>query len=348
MRRYDYSFIKDLRVRTDTMSIASGIAAFRLKEEELRGSHPEAFAALESIARIQSVKGSNEIEGIVTTDKRIEAIVNENSAPLNHSEMEIAGYRDVLDLVHREHMSMGLSENLILDMHRMMMSYTPNGGGRYKTSDNVIMEVDRHGARSVRFRPTPSDETGASMEQLVLAYADAKDDSGIDPVLLIPCVILDFLCIHPFPDGNGRMSRLLSLLLMYRSGIDVGRYISFEGRINKHKEGYYDSLKASSEGWHTNSNDYLPFIEDFILTLFACYMELDRRFDVVGDKKANKGNRVEAAIRNSISPISKKEIMALLPDISQTTIEARLSVLQGQGLVEKKGGYKDARYVWRR
>ncbi|MCL2032335.1 MAG: Fic family protein [Methanomassiliicoccaceae archaeon] len=346
MRRYDYSFIKDIRIRADTVGLTKGIEAFRIREEDRKKSNREAFTALESIARIQSIKGSNEIEGIVTTDRRIEEIVNKNSAPLNHSEMEIAGYRDVLDTVHKEHMSMDLSEGLILDMHRMMMSYTPNGGGRYKTSDNVIMEVDQHGARRVRFRPTPSEETKEAMEQLILAYVDAKDDSSIDPIFLIPCVILDFLCIHPFPDGNGRMSRLLSLLLMYRNGIDVGKYISFEGQINEHKGSYYESLRASSDGWHDNSNDYLPFIENFIFTLFVCYRELERRFDVVGEKKANKGNRIEAAVKNSVPSISKKEIMELLPDISQATIEAKLSELQKQGRVRKTGSYKDAKYVW--
>ncbi|MDR0508642.1 MAG: Fic family protein [Candidatus Methanoplasma sp.] len=174
-----------------------------------------------------------------------------------------------------------------------------------------------------------------------------RGDAGIDPLILIPCFILDFLCIHPFSDGNGRMSRLLTLLLMYKNGIDTGKYISFEGQINESKERYYESLRRSSDGWHTNSNDYIPFIENFILTLFACCKELDRRFDVVGDKKANKGNRIEAIIKNSIGPISKKEIEELLPDISRTTIEAKLAKFQKQGKIEKIGSYKDARYAWK-
>ena len=228
MRRYDYSFIKDLRIRTDIVSLTNRIEVLRIKEKERKERNMDVFIALESVARIQSVKGSNEIEGIVTTDKRIEEIVNGNSAPLNHNEMEIAGYRDVLDLVHSGHGSIGLSEDVILNMHSVMMSYTPQGGGSYKTEDNLIVSIDGYGTRNVIFRPVSAEETEASMEQLILAYIDARDDSRIDPVILIPCFILDLLCIHPFSDGNGRMSRILSLLLMYKSGIDVGRYVSFE------------------------------------------------------------------------------------------------------------------------
>jgi Fic family protein len=344
-RRYDYSFIKDLRISAGTVSLMSRIEVFRSEEKERKKAHPNIFTALESVARIQSVKGSNEIEGIVTTDARLEEIVNRNSAPLNHSEMEIAGYRDVLDMIHREHDSIGLSEDLIKNMHRIMMLYTPRGGGSYKKQDNLIVNIDDRGVRSIRFVPLSSKDTPKAMEQLILAYMDAKDDAGIEPLILIPCFILDFLCIHPFSDGNGRMSRLLTLLLMYKSGIDAGKYISFEGRINENKSRYYEALRRSSEGWHTNGNDYIPFMEDFLFTLFSCYNELDRRFEVIGDKKVNKGNRIEAAVMNSIAPLSKRELIARLPDISPTTIEAKLSDLQKQEKIIKIGGRKDARYV---
>jgi len=345
MRRYDYSFIKDLRISTGMMSLTNKIAVSLAKEQEMKKTRPETFAALESVARIQSVKGSNAIEGIVTTDARIEAIVNKNSVPMNHNEMEIAGYRDVLDMIHREYGSMTLNEELILNLHRIMMSYAPREGGSYKESDNLIVDIDENGMRSIRFVPVRAEETRKAMEQLILAYVDAKDDSGIDPLILIPCFILDFLCIHPFPDGNGRVSRLLTLLLMYKSGIDAGKYVSFEGQINESKNRYYEALRRSSEGWHTNNNDYIPFIENFVFTLFSCYRELDKRFAVIGDKKINKGNRIEAAVMNSIVPISKKEIADLLPDISQTMIESKLSELQKDGKIIKIGDKRDARYL---
>jgi Fic family protein len=347
MRRYDYSFIKHLKIQTNIMSMTNRIEALRVKENGRKKSNPDVFTALSSIARIQSVKESNEIEGIVTTDKRMDEIVNKNSAPLNHNEMEIAGYRDVLDLIHNEYEAMSLNEDTILRMHGMMMSYTPRGGGKYKTEDNILVSIDEQGVRSIIFRPVSSKETSESMEQLILAYTDARDDAGIDPVLLIPCFILDFLCIHPFYDGNGRMSRLISLLLMYKNDMDVGKYISFEGRINGLKKDYYDSLRRSSEGWHNNINDYIPFIENFIFTLFSCYMELDKRFDVLETKKINKNNRIEATVKNSVAPVSKKDIMNILPDISQTTIEAKLSELVKQDRIKKVGSYKDARYIWK-
>jgi len=346
MRRYDYSFIKDLKVNTGTVSLTNKIETSRMKQRERKNEHPNAFIALESKAKVQSVKGSNAIEGIITTDKRIEEIVNENSAPLNHDEMEIAGYRDVLNLIHNEHGSLDIEEEFILNIHRAMMSYTPQGGGSYKTQDNVVISINELGVRSVRFKPVTHEETPEAMGQMILAYIDARDDAGIDPLILIPCFILDFLCIHPFSDGNGRISRLLSLLLMYKSGIDAGRYISFEEQINKTKDRYYESLRRSSAEWHTNGNDYVPFIENFIFTLFICYKELDRRFEVVGDKKVNKGNRIEAVVKSSIGPVSKKEIGILLPDISPTTIESKLSELQKHGKIRKTGSYKDARYLW--
>jgi Fic family protein len=320
------------------------IAESRVKEKDRKKDFPEAFEALESIARVQSVKGSNAIEGIVTSDKRIKEIVNKSSAPLNHDEKEIAGYRDVLDYVHNNYRMLELKEDNILEMHRMMMGYTEEKRGVYKKIDNVIVEVNQYGQRKIRFAPTSAEETPYEMEQLVLAFMDARSDSGINQMILIPCVILDFLCIHPFEDGNGRMSRLLSLLLMYKKDIDVGKYISFEEQINRNKERYYEALMRSSQGWDTNENDYVPFINDFILTLFSCYKELDRRFEIVGDKKPNKGNRIEAVILSNNRPISKAEIMELLPDISPTTIEAKLSGLLKEGKIQKIGSYKDARY----
>jgi len=345
MRRFDYSFIREMKISAGTMSLANKIEASRYREGQRKKFNSEVFIALESIARIQSVKGSNAIEGIVTTDARLEEIVNKKSAPLNHNEMEIAGYRDVLDTIHREYRTLKLDEELVKSLHRVMLTYTPAGGGAYKQQDNIIISTDENGVRSVRFVPTTAEETPTAMEQLILAYMDAKDDAGIDPLILIPCFILDFLCIHPFPDGNGRISRILTLLLMYKNGIDVGKYISFEAQINGTKNRYYEALRRSSEEWHSNNNDYVPFVENFIFTLFSCYKELDRRFDVMENKKMNKGNRIEAAVLNSIAPISKKEIAEILPDVSITTIEAKLSELQKQGKIKKIGGNKDARYA---
>ncbi|MFI3162902.1 MAG: Fic family protein [Bacillota bacterium] len=346
MRKFDYSFLKMESLPMELLNITNSISELKALAGVRKDDNKEVFVKLESVAKVQSVKGSNAIEGIITTDKRIEEIVNNSSAPLNHNEMEIAGYRDALNLIHENYAMLSLSENLILRLHDMLLSYTGyQGRGLYKVDDNVIMEMDEFGNRKVRFSPTPAYETQAAMEQLIFAYQDAVSDSAINHLLLIPCFILDFLCIHPFADGNGRMSRLLSLLLLYKNGIEVGKYISYEEQINKHKGWYYESLKESSDNWESNGNSYLPFIKNFLTMLYSCYKELDKRFAIVHGKKVSKKSRIEDAVMNSLIPISKKEIADILPDVSPSTIEAVLSKMMKDDIVEKIGSYKNAKYI---
>ena len=345
MKRFDYSFLEKGMLPADLVNVVSAISELRVRESQLKEYYPEVFTRLESIAKVQSVKGSNAIEGIVTTDQRVNEIVNQNSAPLNHNEMEIAGYRDALNLVHENHDSLDIRERDILRLHEIMLSYSPVSGGAYKQSDNVIMEVDAAGQRRVRFAPTPANETTAAMEQLILAFMDARNSYSVNQLLLIPCFVLDFLCIHPFADGNGRMSRLLSLLLLYKNDFDAGKYISFEEQINKGKWDYYESLRLSSDGWHDNANSYFPFIENFVATLLYCYKELDKRFAVVQAKKVSKRERIEATVLNSLLPISKQEICYVLPDVSPTTVEAALAEMVKSGAVEKAGTGKNTKYI---
>jgi len=345
MRIFDYSFLEHGMLPAGLVNIVSAISELRERESERKDTYPDVFTRLESIAKVQSVRGSNAIEGIVTSEQRINEIVNQNSAPLNHNEAEIAGYRDALALVHEGFSTLDIRERDILRLHEVMLSYAPVNGGEYKESDNVIMEIDSSGNRHVRFSPTPAHETTAAMEQLILAYMDARSNYSINQLLLIPCFILDFLCIHPFADGNGRMSRLLSLLLLYKNGFDAGRYISFEEQINKGKGDYYEALRLSSDSWHDCENSYFPFIENFITTLMFCYKELDKRFSVVNAKKVSKRQRVEATVLNSLLPISKQEICYVLPDVSPTTVEAALAGMVKSGLVEKVGTGRSTKYV---
>ena len=227
----------------------------------------------------------------------------------------------------------------------MMMSYSGyEYAGKYKDENNVILEIDNEGNRKVRFRPTSAEETPKAMEQLIFAYIDARDDADINQLLLIPCVVLDFLCIHPFRDGNGRISRLLSWLLLYKNGFDAGKYISFEEQINNNKAYYYDALKKSSEGWENNQNTYVPFMENFLATLYMCYKELDKRFSVVNSNKVTKKARIEATVLNSLTAISKSEICNILPDVSVTTVEAVLGKMVREGKVEIIGSGKNVRY----
>lgn len=346
MRVFDYSFLVNGLLPVSLVNLTSGIASLKTMAGVRKDEYAKIFTELESIARVQSVKSSNAIEGIVTSDERINAIVNQNSAPLNHNEAEIAGYRDALNAIHMGYEYMDFRQSDILRLHEMMMSIAGyEYGGQYKTDDNVILEVDANGRQRVRFRPMPAAETPEAMEQLELAYLAARNNANINQLLLIPCVILDFLCIHPFRDGNGRMSRLLSLLLLYKNGYDAGKYVSFEEQINNCKAYYYETLRQSYEGWEKNENSYFPFIENFLSTLYMCYKELDKRFAVVHGKKITKKARVEATVLNSLTPISKMEICRILPDVSPTTVEAVLGAMIKSGSIRKIGQGRGCKYI---
>ena len=338
MHIFDYSFLDEGLLPAEIVNLTATITAFNAISDTRKESNKSIYTELEKIARVQSVKGSNAIEGIVTTDARIKQIVDGDSAPLNHDEREIAGYRDALDEIHSKHDQMSFSENMILHIHETMTNLAGYElSGKYKTEDNLIMEIDERGRRRVRFTPVSAADTGEAMQQLVLAYMDARDNPKINKLLLIPCVILDFLCIHPFSDGNGRVSRLLSLFLLYKSGYDVGKYVSFEEQINDSKDFYYEALQESSIGWHTNENSYFEYMKNFLSMLYKCYKELDKRFSTVNGKKLKKTERVEQTVLNSVLPVSKAEICDILPDVSPSTVEAVLGKMVKTGSVMKLG-----------
>lgn len=346
MRLFDYSFLDNGLLPANLISLTSGIESMKTMSRVRKDDNIQIFNELEKIAVIQSVKSSNAIEGIITTDARINEIVKQSSAPRNHNEAEIAGYRDALNEVHNNYESLDFDERTILGLHEIMMSQVGyDFGGKYKTDNNVILETLPDGTDHVRFRPTSAAETPAAMEQLVLAYKKANQNSNINQLLLIPCVILDFLCIHPFRDGNGRLSRLLSLLLLYKSGYDIGKYMSFEEQINNHKADYYEALKDSSDGWENGENSYIPFIRDFLATIYLCFKELDKRFTIVHGKKVTKNARIEATVLNSIIPISKSEICAYLPDVSPSTVEAVLGKMVKEGRIKRIGTLRSSRYI---
>ena len=232
----------------------------------------------------------------------------------------------------------------ILLLHRAIMSYSDYEGGEWKKRDNVIGHRLPDGTLVVHFETVSAKETPKAMEQLILAYRMARQDSEINRLLLIPCFIMDFLAIHPFLDGNGRTSRLLSLLMLYKEGYNVGKYVSFENMIYRNKPDYYDSLTESSANWHEGTNDYIPFIRNFLGTLFLCYKELDRRFTTAAGSKENKSSRIEYAVMNSLLPVSKRELQENLPDVSGALISSVLSRLMRAGKIEMIGTGRSARY----
>ncbi len=346
MRKFDYSFLDNGLLPANLINLTGVIYSLKTGAEIRKDEYEKIFTELEKIAKVQSVKSSNAIEGIVTSDERIKEIVNQSSKPLNHNESEIAGYRDALNQIHLNYENIEFNENTILKLHEIMMSYSGyEYAGKYKTGDNLIIEEDKEGNRKVRFKPVPAKDTPKAMEQLVLAYIDASNNSNINQLLLIPCVILDFLCIHPFKDGNGRISRLLSLLLLYKNGFDAGKYVSFEEQINNNKGFYYETLKESSTAWDTNENSYIPFMQNFLSTLYMCYKELDKRFNVVNSNKITKKARIEATVLNSLTAISKAEICGILPDVSPTTVEAVLGTMVKEGRIQIIGKGKNTRYI---
>ena len=346
MHRFDYTYLSSCPVPAPLVMLISAITEGRGLTAIRKDLQPAVFSGLEQIARIRSVRSSNALEGIVTSDDRLHALVLHQTAPLNHNEAEIAGYRDVLANIHAEYAGIRFDEPAILAFHRQLLAQTGyEYGGRFKTADNDIMERDDEGNRRVRFYPVPAAETPHAVEQMILAYLEARDTAGVHPLLLIPCVILDFLCIHPFRDGNGRMSRLLSLLLLYQAGFDIGRYISFEEAINRDKDAYYAALKLSSEGWHENKEDRLPFIEHFLRTLASCYAEMDTRFTAVSGKHLSKKALIEQYAAAAGQPFGKSDIAAAFPEISPTTIEAVLGSLVRTGTLVKLGGGRGTRYM---
>ena len=331
MHKYDYSFLKKT-VPGNIGRLADIIVDLRSREEFRKLQYDETFEVLRQKAIIESVKGSNAIEGIVTTDERIRDIVA-GAIPITHDEMEISGYKDVLNLIHSSYNDLDLTEDLICLFHKTIEEETNRlEAGRYKEINNYIMEYASDGSRHVRFKPVSAKDVKKNMEQLILAYYEARQDFEIPALLLIPCFVLDFLCIHPFLDGNGRVSRLLTVLLLYLSGYDIVRYISFEGQINKYKAGYYEALQKSSESWHENKNDYVPFITNFMQILYRCYKDLDESFTEISLKKAKKSERVENILLGAIVPISKQDILEKVPDVSVKTVE----LILGKMLKEKK------------
>ena len=317
------------------------------QQDLFSGTHKDELFELLEIAKIQSTEASNRIEGIITTDERLKKIVKNKTTPKNRSEREIAGYRDVLTTIHENYEYIPIKPSVILQLHRDLYRFSNSSiGGSFKNSDNVIAEELPDGTKTVRFQPVPAWETPTAMDDLCSAFQIALADTEIDPLLLIPMFILDFLCIHPFNDGNGRMSRLLTLLTLYRSGYQVGKYISIERLIADSKETYYEVLQESSAGWHEGKNDYLPFVRYMLGIFIAAYREFAERADVLITKGLSKPGRVRELIRTTNGRITKSEIMSQCPDVSQKTVERALRELLDNGEIIKIGGGRYTSYTW--
>ncbi len=308
----------------------------------------DTLTQLVEIAQIQSTEASNKIEGIYTSDERLRALVKDKTRPRTRDEQEIAGYRDVLNTVHDHYKYIPLKSTVILQLHRDLYKFESSGiGGKYKAVDNVIEEKDADGNTFVRFRPMPAWETPEALERLCEEYDKVVKKENVDALILIPMFVLDFLCIHPFDDGNGRMSRILTLLLLYRAGYIVGKYISIEKLIEKTKESYYSCLQESSFGWSEDKNDYEPFVKYLLGIISVAYREFLSRVKLLEKDGMSKPDRVREIIKDNIGTITKKEILEKCPDISGITVQRALADLIESGEVVKIGGGRYTKYTWK-
>lgn len=347
LRIYDLKKETENLFTNEIVNLLSKIHEYKGKQTLYIEANPDILTNLLDIAKIQSTEFSNKIEGIETTDQRINELIHEKVTPKNQNEEEIAGYRDVLELIHENHDHIEISPNVMLQLHKNLYKYSAKGiGGRFKNSDNAIEEIDELGNRRIRFKPISAFETPEAIHQLCLSYTREILKEEIDPLLLIPIFILDFLSIHPFNDGNGHMSRLLTLLLLYKSGYIVGKYISIEKIIENTKESYYDTLRKSSIGWHENFNNYQPFVEYYLGIILSAYKDFSDRVEYITNKKLTVKERTETIIKNHLGKISKSEIVNLCPDISEGSIERALGQLLKEEKILKITGGRYTKYVY--
>ena len=348
MRKYDFQNKWQKLLVPDIVALLTQIHEFKGEQNLFIETNSDTLTQLVEVARIQSTEASNKIEGIYTSDDRLKKIVLNKTTPRTRNEQEIAGYRDVLATIHESYEYIPLRPTMILQLHRDLYKFSGMSiGGNYKNSDNVIAETDSAGNRFVRFQPVPAWETPEAIDFACKAYDEAVQ-SGADPLLVIPMFILDFLCIHPFNDGNGRMSRLLTLLLLYRSGYIVGKYISIEKVIEQSKETYYETLQQSSAGWHENQNDYTPFVRYMLGVIVAAYRDFSSRVQVLVTSGMSKPDRIREVIKGTLGKITKAEIMEKCPDISQITVQRTLIELQKKGEIIKLSGGRYTSYTWNR
>lgn len=347
MRGLDYKAEYEKILTPEIVAYIGQIHELKAEQNIFLVSHSGEAEQLLELAKIHSTEASNLIEGIVTTKDRLRKLVFDKTTPKTRDEREIAGYRDVLATIHDNHDYIPLTPNMVLQLHGDLYKFSQSPmGGRFKDSNNLIAEELADGTRRVRFKPVSAWETAEAMQALCIAYDEAIRNEEVDPLTLIPMFVLDFLCIHPFNDGNGRMSRLLTLLLLYRSGYVVGKYVSIEKLIADTKETYYEALYDSSVGWHEQENDYGPFVRYMLGVILAAYRYFASQRTLLGDSGLSKPDRVRRMIQGYIGKITKADLMAQFPDISQKTIERALKDLLDSGDIVKVSSGRYAAYVW--
>ena len=345
MRSLTPEYLDALSFSDRQMASLAEIGSFQGKQALYGEQLPEVLQAMRKVAQVESTESSNRIEGIEAPRRRIQGIVLENTNPENRSEQEIAGYRDALALIHESAREMDFSTGVIRQLHTMMYRFLPQPGGTWKPTDNEITERGPDGSRVVRFRPVPAVATLQAMEDLVRNFERALFAEERPGLIVGPLAILDFLCIHPFSDGNGRTSRLLTLQFLYKLGFEVGRYISLERIIEESKETYYEALGLSSAGWHEGAHDPHPWLDYFWGVLLRAYSEFTERVGTVNRGQGGKAAHVRQAVSRMARPFSLGELQAECPGVSLPTIKRVLGAMKEQGLVVLTGRGRGARWT---
>ena len=345
MRQFDYAALKAAKWDAEVVNYLSAIHEQKGKQELYLKQNAEVLERLVEIAKVQSTESSNEIEGIRTTETRLKQLMADKTTPRNRDEKEIAGYRDALNLVHESFEYIPITPNYILQLHKIMFSHSDSSfGGQFKNVQNYISATDGDGRRYTLFTPLAPWETPEAITQICDAYNQAVSEGVVDPLILIPTFIHDFLCIHPFIDGNGRMSRLLTTLLLYRSGYYVGRYISLEKKIAGSKDLYYDALSLSQSGWHEGKDDPTSFIKYILGTIISAYRDFEQRAELVSEKQAAI-DIVRSAVATRIGKFKKTEILELCPSISSSGVERSLRKMCDNGEISMHGSGRSVYYV---
>lgn len=344
MREFNYSQIRNQKWDSELLSLIAAIYKEAGKQELYLKQRPQELEKLVEIAKIQSTEASNAIEGIVTTSTRIRQLVEEKTTPHNRDEQEIAGYRDALNIIHESFDAIPVTQNYILQLHKIMYSHMNNPmAGRTKNVQNYITATYPDGHTEILFTPLEPYETPEALDRICGEFNKVIGNMELEPLIAIPVFIHDFLCIHPFNDGNGRMSRLLTSLLLYRCGFYVGRYISLEAKIAKNKDLYYSALSESQTGWHEGSEDAVPFIKYILGTVLAAYKGFEDRFALVEIKRTAL-ETVRMASQSKIGRFTKQDIRELCPSLSLSAIESALRKMVEDGELKREGSGKNICY----
>ena len=344
MRDFHYTAIREQKWDSEILGLIAAIYKEAGKQEMYLKQRPEELEKLVEIAKVQSTEASNAIEGIVTTSTRIRQLVEEKTAPRNRDEQEIAGYRDALNIIHENFDAIPITRNYILQLHKVLYSHTNNPmAGQTKSVQNYISATYPNGHTETLFTPLAPFETPEALERICDEYNRVIGNMEAEPLIVIPIFIHDFLCIHPFNDGNGRMSRLLTTLLLYRNGFYVGKYISLEAKIAKNKDLYYAALRQAQEGWHEGTEDAVPFIKYLLGIILSAYRDFEDRFSLVEQKKPAL-ETVRQATLSKIGRFSKQDIRELCPALSVSSIEGALRKLVASGELKREGNGKSTCY----